>query len=180
MNVLLRALRLLSIVVWVGGLVFFAFVLAPAAFHVLASTHEAGTVVALTLHLLNEIGHACGFLFLFATAAAWLRLKSNASARWLLVAEMSLVVLMISATMIVQASIVPAMERDRIAAGGDVDAAPANNAARLDFERLHPISEKVEGAALFVGLAVVVLMAFEQPAARTTKPASNAAGSPTR
>jgi hypothetical protein len=53
------------------------------------------------------------------------------------------------------------MERDRIAAGGDVDAAPPDNPARLDFERLHPISEKVEGAALFLGLGVVVLMAFE-------------------
>jgi hypothetical protein len=53
------------------------------------------------------------------------------------------------------------MERDRVAAGGDVDAAPPDNPARLDFERLHPVSEKVEGAALLLGIAVVVLMGFE-------------------
>jgi len=68
---------------------------------------------------------------------------------------------MILATMYVQKSIIPAMERDRIAAGGDVDAAALDNPARLDFERLHSLSEKVEGAALLLGLGVVVLMAFE-------------------
>jgi hypothetical protein len=57
------------------------------------------------------------------------------------------------------------MERDRIAAGGDVDAASANNPARLDFERLHPLSEKVEGTALLLGLAVAVLMGLEKPSA---------------
>src|SRR5438477_4225701 len=35
MGYLLRALRLLAMVVWVGGLIFFAFVEAPTAFHVM-------------------------------------------------------------------------------------------------------------------------------------------------
>lgn len=159
MNVFLCVLRLLSVVVWVGGLIFFAFVLAPVAFHVLPSTHEAGTVVGAALRVLNKLGHACGFIFFFASIALWLRIDSQQ--RKLLRAEMILVLLMIAATMYVQASIIPAMERDRIAAGGNVDAAPPDNPARLDFERLHPISEKVEGAALLMGLAVVVLIAFE-------------------
>jgi hypothetical protein len=37
----------------------------------------------------------------------------------------------------------------------------------LDFERLHPLSEKVEGAALFLGLGVVVLMGMEDSSAST-------------
>jgi hypothetical protein len=78
---------------------------------------------------------------------------------------------MMAATMAVQWGIVPRMERDRIAAGGDVDAAAPDNPARLDFERLHPISEKVEGTALLLGLAVVVLMGFEQTNERPLKPA---------
>jgi uncharacterized membrane protein len=159
MIVFLRVLRLLAVVVWVGGLVFFAFVLAPVAFHVLPTTHLAGTVVGATLRVLNMLGHFCGFMFLFATVPVWL--KASARGRKILVTQMLFVLLMIAATMYVQASIIPAMERDRIAAGGDVDAAPPDNPARLDFERLHPISEKVEGAALFLGLGVVVLMAFE-------------------
>lgn len=164
MNISLRALRLLAIVVWVGGLIFFAFVLAPIAFHVLPSTHEAGTVVGATLRVLNEAGHACGFVFLFATIAFWFR--STPRARSLLTAELLLVVLMIAATMYVQASIIPAMERDRVAAGGDVDAAPRDNPARIDFERLHPLSEKVEGSALLLGIVVVILMAAEPDSLR--------------
>ena len=159
MNVFLRALRLLAIVVWVGGLIFFAFVLAPVAFHVLPSTHEAGTVVGATLRVLTGVGHACGLLFLFATLPVWFR--SAPRGRKLLIAEALLIVLMIAATMYVQVSIIPAMERDRIAAGGNVDAAPRDYPARIDFERLHPLSEKVEGLALLLGIAVVILMAAE-------------------
>jgi uncharacterized membrane protein len=159
MLIVLRILRLLAIVVWVGGLVFFAFVLAPTAFRVLPSTHDAGTIVGATLRLLNQLGHACGFLFLFATIYPWLR--TGARERRILIGEMILVVLMIAATMYVQAAIIPAMERDRIAVGGDIDAAPPGNPSRLDFERLHPLSEKVEGAALLLGIGVVVLMGLE-------------------
>jgi uncharacterized membrane protein len=157
MIVFLRVLRLLSMVVWVGGLIFFAFVLAPVAFHVLPSTHEAGTVVAGTLAILNDkIGLVCGFVFVMALP--W-RIR-HTSAR-LFLAEILCVAGMMAATMVVQWGIVPQMERDRIAAGGDVDAASPDNIARLDFERLHPWSEKVEGMTLLLGLGVVVMMGFE-------------------
>ena len=157
MNSFLRVVRLLAIVVWVGGLAFFAFVVAPVAFHVLPSTHEAGLVVAGTLHALNETGLVCGFLFIMAIP--W-KLHGTRSHR-LALAELLCIAGMMGATMLVQWRIVPQMERDRIAAGGDIDAAAPNNPARVDFERMHPISEKVEGAALFLGLGVVVLMALE-------------------
>jgi uncharacterized membrane protein len=159
MAVFARVLRLLSMVVWVGGLVFFAFVLAPTAFRVLPSTHLAGSVVGAPLHILPPVGEFCAAFFLIGTIV--LLRSSPLRTRRLLGVEGALVILMVAATFYVQARIVPAMERDRIAAGGDVDAAPPDNPARLDFERLHPISEKVEGAALFLGLGVVVLMAFE-------------------
>jgi len=169
MTVFFRLLRLLMMVVWVGGLVFFAFVLAPIAFHVLPSTHEAGTVVGATLRTLNELGQACGFIFLFATIRPWLR--ADARGRRIFVTQMLLVVFMIAATMVVQVNIVPAMERDRVAAGGDVDEAAPDNPDRLDFERLHPLSEKMEGSALLLGLAVVVMMGFERDDPSAVRPA---------
>jgi hypothetical protein len=159
MDGILRALRLLTIMIWVGGLIFFAFVEAPTAFRVMGTTRQFAQLIGDSISELNRMGHVCGFIFLVSTAMVWLRAWRRR--RWLLVAQIVLVVLMIAATMFVQAGILPAMERDRIAAGGDITAAPATNPARLDFERLHPLSEKVEGSALFLGIATILVMAAE-------------------
>ncbi len=51
------------------------------------------------------------------------------------------------------------MERDRIAAGGDVNAAELSNPGRIHFNKLHVLSERVEQAILLMGLAVVCLVA---------------------
>ena len=56
MQTFLRALRLYAMVAWVGGLGFFAFVVAPVAFGSLPSAHEAGIVVGGTLRVLHWIG----------------------------------------------------------------------------------------------------------------------------
>jgi Domain of unknown function (DUF4149) len=154
----LRALRLLTIVVWVGGLGFFAFVLAPVAFGVLPSTHEAGLVVRGTLTVLNGIGQLCGGLFALTTVILWSRARIQA--RTLLLTQLLFVVLMMVATAYVQVSAVPAMERDRIAAGGIIDAVPPGDPNRMDFERLHVRSEWAEGTVLALGFLVVMLMGW--------------------
>ena len=159
MDGFLRALRLLTIVVWVGGLIFFAFVVAPVAFSVLPSTHEAGLVVRGTLTTLNTMGQICGLLFALSTLV--LCSRAGTGGRKFLIAQALVVFLMMAATAVVQLKIIPAMERDRIAAGGEIDAAPPNNPARLDFNRLHTYSEEVEGAVLLLGVATLVLMAAE-------------------
>lgn len=159
MTTVLRALRLLAIVVWVGGLVFFASVEAPTAFHVMGTDRQFALLINDSITTLNRLGHVAGLIFLIASLLLWLR--STTRCRRLLLAQILLVVLMIGATLYVQAGVIPAMERDRIAAGGDINAVPESNPARVDFDRLHSISEKVEGSALLLGLAVVVLMAVE-------------------
>ena len=46
MTFFLRALRLLSIVVWVGGLIFFAFAIeAPTAFHVMGTSLQFALLI---------------------------------------------------------------------------------------------------------------------------------------
>lgn len=159
MGFVLRVVRLLTMVAWVGGLVFFAFVVAPVAFGVLPSTHEAGMVVAGTLGALHAMGEVCGGLFLMATGVTATR--AGARGRGLLVAQAALVGLMLVATVWVQRGIIPAMERDRAAAGGAIDAAAVDDPARVDFERLHGLSEKMEGVVLLMGVGVVGMMAAE-------------------
>ena len=151
MSVFLRAIRLLTIVVWVGGLVFFAFVLAPVAFHVLP-THAAGLVVGHALPVLDKIGFVCGLLFLVVTRSPRLGVQL---AQWLLVVSMLVL------TIYLHGGILPRMERDRAAAGGDITLAAPDDPARIDFNRLHTRSERLEGAVLLAGLAVVVLLAAE-------------------
>src|SRR5579863_9995646 len=65
----LRFLMVLSLVAWIGGLMFFAFVLAPTAFQVLPNTHLAGNVVGRALGKLHWIAMVSGVVFLISSLA---------------------------------------------------------------------------------------------------------------
>src|SRR5271166_3894684 len=60
----LRYLMLLSLIVWIGGLIFFAFAVAPAAFAVLPTRHLAGNLVGRTLGILHWMAIVSGLVFL--------------------------------------------------------------------------------------------------------------------
>jgi hypothetical protein len=72
---------------------------------------------------------------------------------------MVLILLMLAFTVYSKYGIIPAMERDRIAAGGAIDPQDRANPAVSDFNRLHIRSEHVELVILLLGLATVVLVA---------------------
>jgi hypothetical protein len=164
MQTLLRALRLFAMVAWVGGLGFFAFVVAPVAFHGLPSAHEAGIVVGGTLRVLHWIGLVGGAVFYVSTGLLWL--QAGVTARLGFAIEMILTGLMMAATFYSQFKILPAMEVDRAMAGGAVETAPLGNAGRVDFERLHILSERLEGFVFFCGLGVVFVLSRESHVAR--------------
>jgi len=167
MEKILRALRLLAMVAWVGGLAFFAFVLAPIAFQRLSSPHETGLVVGGTLRILHWIGLIGGSVFCVATALLWLRAEVPARAGF--AAETALTLVMLAVTAYSQFSILPAMEQDRALAGGEIETASMTNPARQDFERLHTLSERLEGIVFFCGLGVVLFLARESQWPETGK-----------
>src|ERR1700722_6261117 len=134
MQSLLRALRLFAMVAWVGGLGFFAFVVAPLAFHSLPSAHEAGIVVGGTLRVLHWIGLVGGAVFYVATGLLWLRAGVTGGGGFGI--EMILAGMMMAGTFYSQFKILPAMEVDRALAGGVVETAPAGNAGRVGFYRV--------------------------------------------
>src|SRR5215831_4591971 len=145
---LLRTAMLLALVVWVGGIIFFAFVLAPTLFSVLPSTQMAGNVVSPALTRLHQFGLTAG-LVLLACSLAYDRQRL---ARFnLFTATNVLVVLMLALTAISQFGVTPRMRELR--AGP-----PATQATQAEFDRLHAWSTRLEGGVLFLGLAVVVLM----------------------
>ena len=149
-----RILRLLALAAWVGGIAFFAFAVAPVAFKTLPDPHQAGTIVRGTLLMLHRIGLFAGSIYLFFTLALLATQHDSHPAR---AAEIVLMVSMIALTLYLQQSILPRMEMDRLTLGGNVDAAPANAPPRTHFERLHRLSERLEGAVLVEGLLLLCL-----------------------
>src|SRR5437879_10397107 len=102
----LRYLMLLSLIAWIGGLIFFAFVLAPTAFQVLPSTHLAGNVVGRALGKLHWIAIISGILFL-ATSMLYSRLIDGAA--HIFAMRHLLICLMLALTLISHVWIIPRM-----------------------------------------------------------------------
>jgi hypothetical protein len=156
MKTLLRTLLYLALIVWLGGEIFLPVVAAITFTTLQPDTHTAGTIVGELLRILHGMGLVSGMvaLALLALAPAWGIYKPRMA-----LAPMVLVVLMIALTVYAQFAIIPAMERDRIAAGGAINLGDRNNPNTADFNRLHNRSEDVEGIILLLGLATVVLVA---------------------
>lgn len=152
----LRYLMLLSLIVWIGGLIFFAFVLAPAAFSVLPSRHLAGTVVGRSLGALHWMGIVSGIIFL---ASSILYSQLTKGSPHFFAARNVLICLMLALTLISQFGIIPRMDTLRASIGGEIDSVPADNPARMQFDALHVWSTRVEGGVFLLGLVVVYLTA---------------------
>ena len=156
MKTLLRTLLYLALVVWLGAEIFFP-VVAAITFGTLAGdTHTAGSIVGALLRILHGIGLVSGLvvLALLALAPAWNIYKPRA-----VLVPMILILLMLACTVYSQYGIIPAMERDRIAAGGAIDTRDQGDPAVAHFNMLHNRSEHVEMAILLFGLATVALVA---------------------
>lgn len=151
----LKFLMLISLVCWIGGLIFFAFVVAPSAFAVLPNSHLAGNVVGRTLDKLHWIGIVSGIIFL-ASSLLYSRLTDGTAHSF--AAKHILLCLMLALTLISQFGIIPRMDVLR-ASLGDVRSAPIDNPERIQFDSLHVWSTRVEGAVLLLGLVVVYLTA---------------------
>ncbi len=161
MKTLLRTLLYFALIVWLGAEIFFPIVAAITFTTLRPDTHTAGIIVGQLLRILHGMGLVSGMvtLALLALAPAWSIYKPRA-----VLAPMALAVLMIASTIYSQFVIIPAMERDRIAAGGAIEIADPANLTTAHFNQLHNRSEHVEEAILLLGLAMVVLVARAESA----------------
>jgi uncharacterized membrane protein len=152
---ILRFLMLLSLVVWIGGIVFFAFVLAPAVFSVLPTRHLAGQVVTRALTALHWMGLVSGLVFAI-TSMAYARATTGTPQA--LAARHLLVYAMLLLTVVSQFGISPRMHALR-ASMGQIDNVPAENPARVQFNALHAWSTRLESGVLLLGLGALYLTA---------------------
>jgi len=153
----LRFLMLLSLVAWIGGLIFFAFVLAPTVFApgVLPNTHLAGNIVGRSLGKLHWIAIVSGIIFL-ASSLLYSRLTDGTA--HVFATRNVLICLMLGFTLLSQFWIIPRMDTLR-ATVSDFATVPLDNPARAQFDALHAWSTRVESAVLLLGLVAVYLTA---------------------
>jgi hypothetical protein len=163
MKTLLRTLLFLSLVVWLGAEIFFPIVAAVTFTTLAPNTHAAGSIVGQLLRILHGMGLVAGMVAfsVLAMAPALGIYKPRA-----VLAPIALLNVMILATAYSQVSIIPAMDRDRAAAGGAIDTTDITNPTTIDFNTLHRRSVFVEESVLVLGLATVVLVAW----AETSRP----------
>jgi uncharacterized membrane protein len=148
----LRFLMLLSLVVWLGGLIFLAFVEAPTAFSPgLLPAHMAGSIVGHSLDVLHYMAIASGIVFLI-TSMTYSRMTAGTARP--LAGRHLLIALMLLLTMISQFAISPKMHAIR-AEAGVIDNLPLDSPLRLEFNRLHVWSEKFEEGVLLLGLVAL-------------------------
>lgn len=152
-----RFLIILALVVWVGGIIFFSSVVAPALFSILPKPEFAAAVVGLSLTELHRIGLVCGVVLFVLTFL--IRPRKVRVVR-------TLVGLMILLTAISQFVVMPQMRHIRELVGGSIEALPLNDAGRAAFDRLHQFSVGLEAATLVAGLVVIGLISqhLQEPA----------------
>jgi hypothetical protein len=150
----LRFLMLLSLIVWLGGLIFFP-VVAQTAFSVLPSRHLAGLVVGRSLGILHWMGLISGLVFL-CSSLLLSRLSHGEIPTF--APQLVLICLMLLLTLVSQFGIIPRMDALR-ASMGEIDAAPVDLPARVQFDALHHWSTRIESSVILLGIVVAYLTA---------------------
>ena len=152
---LVRYLMLLSLVIWVGGLIFFSFVLAPTVFAVLPTRQLAGSVVSRSLGIMHWMAITCGVVFA-VTSMIDSRIVNGVAEPFAL--RNLFIYAMIILTLVGMFGIAPRMLalREQM---NPIDEVPHDDARRVEFNRLHHWSTGVEGSVLVLGLALLYLTA---------------------
>ena len=143
---------LLALVVWIGGIIFFAFIETQTLFHVLPTTKLAGDVVSVSLTKLHWMGLISGLIFLFCSL---IYDKLNHNQVKLFALSHIFVLLMLIFTAISQFAITPRM-RELRAVLPDTLSPASSGPNRAEFDDLHAWSTRLEGGVLLLGLGVVL------------------------
>jgi hypothetical protein len=161
MRKVMQFIQALILALWLGGMIFFAVVVAPSAFQALPSRHLAGAVVSVTLQRLNAISSILLLLFILTVflPPAFLKVRWSSRQKFLLVLT-SLALLL---TFYSRFSVDRRLHhlRDQI---GVVDNLPTTDSPlRAEFDRMHQRSVSLFGLNIGVGLLLLGVWVKEQP-----------------
>lgn len=142
----LKFLMLLTLSLWIGGILFFSVVEAPL---ILAYIHDralGGEIISHSLAKLHWLGMVCGLVFLLASIV---RSYLATAGTKLLTLPHFLVIVMLASTAVSQHFILPAI--------AELRTAQTDPAAAARFQHLHTWSVGLEGTVLFLGLLLLYL-----------------------
>jgi uncharacterized membrane protein len=150
MSLVLKWFYLLALIVWVGEVVFFSFVVAPSLFQTF-SAGDAGRAVGAIFPNYYRIGYVCGAVLLIAGTAL---LGAAGSRLWWSVNSL-LVAVMLGATLYAGLVIQPRAAALR----PQIHEASAPQTIKDEFSRLHRLAVMLNGVVLLGGLVVSVTTA---------------------
>jgi uncharacterized membrane protein len=141
---------LLALVCWLGGMVVFSAIVAPAVFTTL-SRHEAGNLVAAIFPRYYVLGYVCGAIAL--VLAIWLAAAHTHRAPWTIAAILLAAALALTA----YAGVVVRPQVDAIRTV--TEEANPDPARRAEFDRLHHLSVMLNGGAMLLETVALLLSA---------------------
>ncbi|MFQ5665264.1 MAG: DUF4149 domain-containing protein [Candidatus Binatia bacterium] len=150
MYALTKWLYLLALIVWLGEIVFFSFVVAPSIFRALP-TAVAGRAVGAIFPTYYRVGYVCGGVLLLASLVF---LGGTASRlRWGV--STLLAAVMLAATLYAGTVIQPAAAALR----PQLHQAGAPEAVQRQFDRRHRLAVQLNGVVLVCGVIISVVAA---------------------
>jgi uncharacterized membrane protein len=150
MHAIVKWLYLAALIVWLGEIVFFSFVVAPAIFRTLP-TADAGRAVGAVFPLYYRLGYVCGGALLLTT----LVLMGGAVSRAWWGVNAVLAALMLGATLYAGVVIQPRVSELR----PQIHDPAAPPTAKEEFDRLHRLAVQLNGAVLLCGVVVSIITA---------------------
>ena len=155
----LRFVKVLALGAWIGAIIYFASVVTQGAFAVSPNRDQAGLLVGFTLSGLHLMGLIAALVFVIASLAI------GKSLRTFIEPAVLIVILMAILTIASQGYVIPRMNLLR-AQMGSVEATPASDPRRVQFDHLHTASVDIEGSILIAGLIALFLTLREKAVKR--------------
>ena len=148
MRSIVKFVYLATLVIWVGGIVCFSFLVAPALFGALSS-EAAGDAVGAIFPRYYAVGYVCGVVLLAVCALLY---RDAGSQRWWRVST-ALFAVMLLATLYAGMVILPRTAALR----PQIRAAEASPETRAEFGRLHGLAVGLNGLVLVCGVTAIAL-----------------------
>ncbi len=155
MNSILRFVQVIALGTWVGSIIYFI-VITQGIFGVLQSRDQTGLMVGYSLARLHYLGMVAAVLYLVAGLALAQSVKA------FLQPAMIGVVLMLALTLVTQMRVLPRLAELRTEMVS-VDSTPKDNLLRVEFDRLHKTSVRIETTVLLIGIAALFLIVRNPP-----------------